>query len=153
MIQRIQTVYLLLAFAACILCMCMPVGNFVNEAADGMYETGILKNLWVSYSDGHHDLSVWGLFAILVVTSFFSFIGIFQYKRRMMQLRICTLCMLLLTGWYITYAVFTLLVLSDWTFHISWAASLPLVAIILHFMAFQAIRKDEKLVRSLDRLR
>lgn len=151
MIQRVQTIYLLLAFAACIFCMCSPVGHYT--IAEGMDGSADLFNLWVRFSDGSMSMSVWGLFAILSVTAFFSFLGIFQYKRRMMQMRICTLCILLLTGWYITYAVFAFVAVSDSAFRVDWHASLPMIAIIFLFLAFRGIRKDEKLVRSLDRLR
>ena len=45
MIQRIQTIYLTLAAIACIVCLCLPIGRFID--ASGMV-SGTLYNLWIS---------------------------------------------------------------------------------------------------------
>ena len=66
MIQRIQTVYLMLAFALCVVCMCVSVGHFYTEEGE---RVGDLYNLWVHLADGHRSLKPWALFVLLLIPS------------------------------------------------------------------------------------
>ena len=159
MIQRIQTLYLLLATILIVVCMSSCIGYYISE--DG--ETGRLFNLgcWCAKDEGCYLLSSrggsWALFFILLIESTLSFLNIFLFKYRALQMRVCTFCMILLVGWYATYAFFAWYFLdafyTEVSFRVAVWASLPCVSIILLYLAFRAILKDEKLVRSLDRLR
>ena len=159
MIQRIQTLYLLLATVLTVVCMASCIGYYISD--DG--EIGRLFNLgcWLPTYEGHYLLSSragsWGLFVILLIESTLSFLNIFLFKYRALQMRVCTFCMILLVGWYATYAFFVWYYLDSFntevSFRISVWASLPCVSLILLYLAFRGIMKDEKLVRSLDRLR
>ena len=159
MIQRIQTLYLLLATVLTVVCMSSCIGYYISE--DG--EIGRLFNLgcWCAKDEGSYLLSSrggsWALFVILLIESTLSFLNIFLFKYRALQMRVCTFCMILLVGWYATYAFFAWYFLdafyTEVTFRVAVWASLPCVSIILLYLAFRGILKDEKLVRSLDRLR
>ena len=61
MLQRKQTVFLLLALILTVVCLCLPVGLFTPE---NMQPTSLMVNLWVNMPDGAHDYSVWPLFAV-----------------------------------------------------------------------------------------
>jgi hypothetical protein len=65
--------------------------------------------------------------------------------------------MILLLGWYAVYGFFAWHYLGTFpmevTFKVTVKASLPFVSFILLYLAVRGIMKDEKLVRSLDRLR
>ena len=65
MIQRIQSVYLLLALICTIVCMCLPVGAWQPE---GMGLNVTLYNLWTVTGEGKLDFAPWPLFAILQVS-------------------------------------------------------------------------------------
>ena len=69
----------------------------------------------------------------------------------------CALNALLIVGWYVCYFVVGQMAGDkSWgtvEFHLCWPAILPAIALILYLMARRAIRADEKLVRSLDRIR
>ena len=69
----------------------------------------------------------------------------------------CMLNALLIVGWYICFFVVSQIVGDrSWgtvDFRPSWPAVLPAVALVFYIMARQAIHADEKLVRSLDRIR
>jgi hypothetical protein len=152
MIQRIQTVYLLLAFALCIGCLCTPIAHFV--ASENM-EIVDMYNLWL-VSEGQHLFSFCPvLMGILVITSGFVFMDIWLYKHRAFQMRMVTICMILLVAWYIAYGIIIYLLAAEmqanWRPH--WTAALPAVALVLLYLAFRGILRDEMLVRSLDRLR
>ena len=113
MIQRLQSVYMLLAAIALAVC-------FVFD----------------------EDMRPSGLTLCLAVVSFFN---IFLYKNRVRQARVCLGVMLAGIVYYIFLAIRQPL--------LGWYSALPMVAVLLLFMARKRIVKDEKLVRSLDRIR
>ena len=61
---------------------------------------------------------------------------------------------ILLIGYYIAFGVFVSVLKDDAnTFQLGWALCLPLVAIILDYLAFRAIKHDDEMVKAVDRLR
>lgn len=150
MIQRIQSVYLLLALIYTIVCMCLPVGAWQPE---GMGLNVTLYNLWTVTGEGKLDFAPWALFAILLVSCPCMLAAIFSYKNRMRQARLCVFTMLLMVGWYAAYAIFSQVITVKGSFSPDIAAALPLVNIILLWLARRGIMADERLVRSMDRIR
>ncbi|MBR1400561.1 MAG: DUF4293 domain-containing protein [Prevotella sp.] len=150
MIQRKQTLFLLLAVIVNIICLCLPVGKFIPE---GMGVADQMFNLWIITGSGVRDFSVWALFAILLLTCPIAIAAIFMYRNRMLQARLCLFNMLLLLGWIIVYAVFSFTRGEQATFQPMFAACLPFISLILHFLAHRGIIADERLVRSMDRIR
>ena len=150
MIQRKQTVFLFLALLATIACLCLPVGSFVPQ---GMGTENQLMNLWINETNGGRNFSVWALFAILLVTCPINTFAIFDYHNRKRQARFCMFSMLMIIGWYIVYGVFSQVLMPGFTFHVGFAACLPLIAFILLWLARHSILADEALVRAADRIR
>lgn len=172
MIQRIQTIYLTLAAIACIVCLCLPIGSFID--ASGMV-SGTLYNLWISIPSpveaalatglsepvlaqeaaDTHVFTPWALFVLLVLITAGLLFSIFLYRQRLVQSRLVMLCCILLIGWNVVYGIFVLLLTHryDADFQLTPWAALPAIACILAYLAFRGILKDEMLVRSLDRLR
>lgn len=148
MIQRIQSVYLLLAALVCLSCLCLQVGTF--QLADGTVTKEF--NLWLLQANGTRNFIVAPLFAILVPTVALTIYTIFLYGNRRIQMRFATFGILLLVCWHIVYGAFALTIPAD-SFSIEWPAFLPVVAIIFCIMARRGIRHDEKLVRAADRIR
>ena len=157
MIQRIQTVWLLVAALTCVVCLCLPVGQFYDMLG---CECGRMMNLWVTLQDADmvapvRDFTPWALFALLVLVATGLLFDIALYRYRILQSRIAMLACIVLLGWYAAYgalAYFTAVRMECDFRPTPWAA-LPAVACILCYLAFRAILKDEMLVRSLDRLR
>lgn len=161
MIQRIQTIYLLLAFALCLGCLCMPIANFWSGETGmlaelwGAYESVDMYNLWL-VSEGKHVFYFCPvLMGLLVITTGMVFIDIWLFKHRALQMRVATFCMILLVFWYIVYGIICFYLLNPTVnlYSSRIAAALPFAALILLYLAFRGILKDEMLVRSLDRLR
>lgn len=157
MIQRIQTIYLLLCIACIVLCMCNPVGYL--DLQDGTSDT--LYNLWVSRQeeDGiRHLIMPWPvLFILLTLVASILMFDIFLFKKRALQMRLLNFGLIVLILYYLVAVVFIYIALRGDSPCIGfrptvWAA-LPIVAVILGYLAFRAILRDELLVRSLDRLR
>ena len=128
MIQRIQTLYLLICLVLTVVCVVFEVK-----------------------AENHP----WALTAIMVVTGVLEFMGIFLFLRRALQMRVCTFCIILLLGWYATYVAFAYMVGEGLVgeFRPQLWASIPAINAILQYLAFRGILRDEMLVRSLDRLR
>lgn len=128
MIQRIQTLYLLICLILTVVCVVFEVK-----------------------AENHS----WALTAIMAVTGVLEFMGIFLFRRRALQMRVCTFCIILLLGWYATYVAFAYMVGEGLVgeFRPQLWASIPAINAILLYLAFRGILRDEMLVRSLDRLR
>lgn len=163
MIQRIQTLYLLAAFVLCIVCLCLPLAHFIASDSQAgalagfwdAYERVDMYNLWLVSQGRHLFYFCPVLMAILVITTALIFIDIWLYKRRALQMRVATFCMILLVFWYIALGIITFNLHSTVMMlaRPHWTAALPAAALILLYLAFRGILKDELLVRSLDRLR
>lgn len=152
MIQRIQSVYLLIVTILLVVTMCQPVGTFI--AADGV-STSVLKPLGVTLADGNFQ-STWGMFGILLLCAVVAFGTIFLFRNRMLQVRMTIFNSLLLIGYYIVTGVFWYVLdgkLEAGSFRLGWALCLPAVCIILNYLAFRAIYRDEVMVKAADRLR
>jgi hypothetical protein len=150
MIQRIQTLYLLLTTALLIASLCLPYGAFVSN--EGIVY--LFSPLQLSAID-QQTHSTWALFLLLLLAAVIACGTIFLFKNRGLQMRMCIFNIVLLVGYYIVFLVFLFVFKSqlDASFRLQWAICLPLVSGILLFLAFRAIGKDENLVKAADRLR
>jgi len=152
MIQRKQTIFLLLAVILSVVCLCIPVGTFDV----GGLHTVTEYNLWLLDGQGQHTFTCWPLFAILLPSSALGCYTIFLYHNRRTQAKFCTFNMFLLIGWYIVYAVFSNVLgsaTSGTVFSIEIGGGLPALAIAFYFLAYKGIMADERLVRAADRIR
>ena len=163
MIQRIQSVYLLVVTILIIICLCSPVGSYIGSD----YSVSALTNLCLTMADGTKDYAPWALFVILLVVAVLAFGTIFLFKKRMLQIRLTIFSTILLIGYYATLVTFIFMLKEESmtfspshgrreaSYHVFllWTVCLPLVAIILNWLAIRAIGKDEVLVKAYDRLR
>lgn len=157
MIQRIQTLFLLAAAAAVLLMF----GFALVEYRSG--ETGFTLGLvGLSFADGGRaeDVSLqMPLAALAVALAAMWVLLIFLFRNRQRQVRLIRY----------TYLVGAALVVAEWITHRSVVAYLkqggavdamlqpafflPLAGLVLAYLAERAIKKDDDLVRSADRLR
>ena len=149
MIQRIQSVYLLVVTILMIVCMCSPVGSIIANTN----EISELGNLCITYPDGTKDYAPWALFAILLVVAALSFVTIFLFKKRMLQIRLTIFSSIMLIGYYLALVALALMLAEGTSFTPSWIICLPFVAIVLNWLAIRGIGADEALVKAYDRLR
>ncbi len=149
MIQRKQTVFLLLALAVIIVCLCLPLGAIEPK---GMGASALFYNVGLYVNGGYQIHPV--LFVDLVIVGALTLVCIPLFKKRKMQMRICVANILLTLVWYGYYAFSVLHAFQGMgTFHPLFAGCLPLVALILFVLAYRGIKADEELVRSMDRIR
>lgn len=148
MIQRIQSIFLLLTsilMAATAFC---PLVEFVNGDSS-------LSITFHSYGIGT-DFPTWGVFTFAILSALLAFINIFLYKKRKLQIKISYITALSIVLYYITSMVYINSFLGKidaaYTF-LQFGIILPVIALIFDLLAISRIKKDEKLVKSLDRIR
>lgn len=149
MIQRIQTIYLLAVTILMVICMCNPIGSIIA----GTNEISEFSNLSITLPDGTIDYSPWALFAILLVVSILSFITIFLFKKRMLQIRLTIFSSVMLIGYYMALVAYIFMLAEEASFSPSWTICIPFIGVILNWLAIRGIGADEALVKAYDRLR
>jgi uncharacterized membrane protein len=139
MIQRQQTLWLLLSVLAGVLTFMFPFATGEKLAKTGLREPA--------------QLTAGSNFFILLLT--IAAIGvagvtIFLYKDRKLQIKLSLLGLLLSLGIFVLYFMDMQKLLSSTP--ALWVM-LPVAVITGFYFAFRNIRKDEKLIKSLDKLR
>lgn len=151
MIQRIQTVYLALAVILLLLCCCMPLAQFAPE---GMGVPATLYSLVLLDGNGVvESYCPTGQFLLLAIAEVLCIAAIFGYKNRRRQMKICSAAMCMLILWYVAFAAIYFLLAKGTTLVPEYASCLPVIALIFCWLARKAIKKDDDLVRSADRIR
>ena len=157
MIQRIQTVYLLLVAILMTLAAVLPVAEYFDIAKNIVYQLdmrGFVQlnpdRSFLSAISTNPSTFIYGI--VLVVT----IMTIFKYKNRKQQFRLCTINFILILVYTIVLAVVIFMGKSKLTgteLTVRIPAVFSLVALILNYLAMRGIAKDENLVKSMDRLR
>lgn len=152
MIQRIQTIYLLLVVALGITLCFMPVLQFVTP------EEAETLQIWELSAFAYSSVplqGLWGLTLTTILIPLLALVDIFLYNKRLLQARLNIFTVMLCLGYYGVLAIYVWLAKTalgvDW--HILPWASIPLVCLVLTVMATRRILKDEALVRAADRIR
>ena len=152
MIQRIQTVYLLLATAMMSLTLFLPLATIINGGNEF-----VLKAFTISGAEGVTQSLPTYLGVLLVATTLLLLVIIFMYKKRLAQIRLCVAAIVLLIGSAAFIGLYSYrlcdILSGDLIFTLGFASLMPVVAIIPVILAIRGIARDEALVRSLDRIR
>jgi len=129
--------------------MCSPVGSIIANTN----EISEFGNLCITMPDGTKDYAPWALFAILLVVAILSFVTIFLFKKRMLQIRLTIFSSVVLIGYYLALVAYIFMLAENTNFTPSWTICLPFIALILNWLAIRGIGADEALVKAYDRLR
>ena len=158
MIQRIQSVFLLLVFVLGATLFVLPVLGFTS------YESSYIMNAYHTFdiTDASKIVSKnVGIGAMQGLISLLALATIFLYKKRQLQIKLCKLNLLLVT---IQIAALVLYIdvakegisptsPNDVIIGVKLGTFIPLISFVLLYLATRFIKKDEDLVRSADRLR
>lgn len=155
MIQRIQTVYLLLTAILGVLFLTGGILIFTSTTSNDLIVrlTGIYT---VGGESGIEKIYTPVLLpAILIIIPVISLITIFLFKNRKLQMK-SNLGLIILIMVLILLLLFQIISISS-EFHVNFSPGLklgiPLLMMICSVMSYRAIRKDEDMVKSFDRLR
>jgi len=161
MIQRVQTLFLFLATVAIILLAFFPIANFTNAAtADSNTAYLIFYVFEISNEAGPDPFSFWFILPLIVVSAgvaIISLITVFLYKNRPLQIKLSQTSIFLnvilivsLLFFYIDRIESETQTMANYEYI---GIYLPLISLVFLVLALRFIKKDEKMVRSLDRLR
>lgn len=164
MLQRIQSLFLLAASIFAFILVFYPIARMFVPVGTGTHPYFFsygLQNIVFPYDK---FLSTYPVAILAVLSGILSLISIFLYKKRTWQIRFTVYNILITFGLAITifFYYFYYTRIGSGIFpegsaiekhHFSFAVVLPFVNIILLFQAFRAIRRDDLLVKSYDRLR
>jgi hypothetical protein len=154
MIQRIQTLYLLIAGILVAILYFAPLAEFSGKTGElylfnltGVVPEGTTKSAVVQES--------WPLFILTSLILILEVLTIFQFKNRPLQIKLSNLSVFLLLG--LTAATYFYIWKTNGLIGGGYTMKLyftfPLISMIFVFLAARAISKDEQLVKSIDRIR
>ena len=154
MIQRIQTLYLLVVAALLAVTIFTPMAYFSIGGEEYTLTAFAVRN-----AEGAAVQPTLYMGILLAMAGILPLIVIFLYKHRMLQLRLCIVEIVLLVGsavmtgiyYYLSVRFFSQTDLVAKGVHAG--IVLPLVAIVFAVLAIRGIFKDEMLVLSLNRIR
>jgi hypothetical protein len=155
MIQRIQTVYLLLIVILSGITVFSPLADLIDKTNNLIYLVDFNGISLIKVTGNIVESTIWGLVFVSAVIPIIALITIFSYKNRVKQIRLTVINMIFMITFYFLLMLYLWLACvrlhTDW--HLRLAAVLPLVNLVLSYLAIGGMGKDEKLVKSLDRLR
>ncbi len=146
MIQRIQSIYLLIVGVLISQVFLFPFLTFFNAKKSVEFNA-------LSINTGEYLFPLAILFGLIILIAL---VTIFCYKKRLLQIRLTVVNSFLLLGsigltaylgWEMSKS------LANYTIHYNFTCIFPLIGIVFNYLALRAIRKDEALVRSANRIR
>ena len=155
MLQRVQSIYLLLATFCLAALFITPLLH--NIPVNGLTETVKVTGLYQE-ANGQvvHTEPFTGLAIVTGIVALLPLIIIFLYKNRTLQITLCYSAMLVLIGYSFWASQTAKNAIGDAYIQLSnygFGIGLISISILLIVLAQKAIQRDEKLVRSADRLR
>ncbi|MBC6991699.1 DUF4293 domain-containing protein [Hymenobacter sp. BT491] len=158
MIQRIQSVFLLLLAVAMLSVVFLPIWSKTDPLSK---QELVLTSTKIAYAHADPGMSVttstYAIVALALASAAVALFEIFQYRNRFLQLKLGFFNLLLIVAtigasyYYSGVAEQMLNVKIPGTFEAGFY--LPTLALVLNLLASRFIRRDEQLVRSMDRLR
>ncbi|PLX11304.1 MAG: hypothetical protein C0598_08440 [Marinilabiliales bacterium] len=157
MIQRIQSVFLFLASASLILTFFFPMAEFIGAGDSLVLYVYKVQSLVPDSTNVYDIWFIMPLLAIVSLVTIFSFITIFMYKNRLGQIKVIRFLMFLIAAlvgvvFLYYYDVLAKASMAEPNF-VQVGAFAPLLSIVFLYFAYRGVVKDEKLIRSADRLR
>ncbi|PLX04759.1 MAG: DUF4293 domain-containing protein [Marinilabiliales bacterium] len=157
MIQRIQTVFLLLASISLALTFFFPMAEFIGMKDSLVLYIYKVQSLVPSSTNVYDIWFIMPLLAIVSLVIVFSLITIFMYKNRIGQLKVIRFMMFLIAAmigvvFLYYYDILAATSGAEPNF-VQVGAFAPLLSLVFLYLAYRGVMKDEKLVRSADRLR
>jgi hypothetical protein len=156
MLQRIQTLYLLVIVVVCILLFFFPMIEYVGNAGTyKLYITGMHAS-----GENQGALFFWQVFPLMVLVILslgMAAVTIVFYEKRRLQILLVSVNLLLnvviVALVFLVYSKIFQAHLSNPVVNYQFGMYIPLISLVFLVLASRAIRKDEALVRSTDRLR
>jgi hypothetical protein len=150
MIQRIQSLYLLLTTLISLLFLKGGILNFSDSSSSGFQ----LKFNGIYNSSGLIEKN-WIITILAVIISLLAAIIIALFKKRELQLMLSRLLIFLILGFIFVLVYFSYSIATKYSVQVlpGFKMAVPVLQLIFSFLAYRGIKKDDDLVKSYDRLR
>mgnify|MGYP000743027747 CR=1 FL=1 len=146
MIQRIQTIYLAIALICMGLTLIFPFSTYGDIEFNAM-----------GFNNDFSIASSYPLIYNIIVSTILSLLAIFSFKNRKNQQLINKLnfvvILILLVVMFIDFNYFQSIPMLNENVSYGIGMFLPIVALVSLIMAYRAIKSDEDLIKSMDRIR
>ena len=151
--QRIQTLYLFLSGVTATLLLLFTLFTVIPTGQETTYAanfTGLIVNGWTSIK--YFNLVSFVLTSLVTILSF---VTIFLYKRRKLQIRLTIIGLLLMVAAIVAfgYMLWRQTDLMQATTQMRFWLILPIINLLCQYLAMRNIIKDDILVRASNRLR
>ncbi len=147
MIQRIQTLFLLGAVFLLSALFFFPLAEFYSETIQTLY--------WNRLEEGGEVIiAAYSLGFLIGVIPLLLLVTIFLFKKRRLQMRFCVYNIILSIA-LVGFVVYHIIMLKGDDVIVNYKITLtfPLFAAVLIWLAFVNIRRDDLVIKSIDRLR
>ena len=158
MIQRIQTIFLFLAFLVTVSLFFFPLAGIYSTNAAYKFYVYELRNMVPGEASIFSFMTTFPLLLLNILVGALSMASIFLYKNRILQAKIVRIAILteiiLIALVFFVYAKIIETNLFASPDYLDEAGIyFPLISLVFLILANRSVMKDEKLVRSVDRLR
>ena len=147
MIQRIQSIYLLISIFLIGLLFALP---FAEIAKDGAVFLFNFKGILLEGAVKQSGIAISILIVILLALHIYALIS---FKKRLLQISVIKYSIVVLLGLIGTFAFYTAYSFNGAQISYKISMVFPLLAIVFDYLAIRGIRSDEALIRSIDRIR
>ena len=155
MIQRIQSIWFFLAALTLILMLFLPIASKeIAGTESAVYSSGLFQIITGKAGSPFKILSFLPLLITNIAIAIICFVNIFNFRKRSFQKRFAIVSIILIIGfafWCSVYAQKLPGGIEGASFGVG--AYLPALAILFVVLGIFGINKDERLIRSAERLR
>ncbi len=154
MIQRIQTVYLMISLLAILFMYIFPYAELFSN--DGYIYIFNFKGVGSEEKlDPEMQINTIPLILLMLAIIVITLFAIFSFKNRIKQIRLVILNLLLMIGlgFLSWYYLSNFSKIAEGTNNYKITMVLPAISIVFSYLAYKAIKRDENLIRSADRIR
>jgi hypothetical protein len=150
MIQRIQSIFLFASLCFLASMFFFPLagidsgGTLYTFDLTGFFSAALGETQAV---DRQYSLMIYGILVCAL-----NAVTIFMYRQRVLQMRLCVYNIILIIG-LLGVVLYIIWMSPKESVQFNLPVVFPLVAGILHYLAFRGIRKDDVMVQALSRLR
>ncbi|HHT22230.1 MAG TPA: DUF4293 domain-containing protein [Bacteroidales bacterium] len=154
--QRIQTLYFILVIGLMTAAILLPNAEFFLQEKNITYQLD--SRGMVELDEQGAAKGVIGTNPLTFLFGFIIFIALYtiiSFKNRRRQIRMATINLLLIIIYIAAMVIYIMVAKNKLNAIVTWnyPVIFPLIALIFNYLGMRGVAKDEKLVRSLDRLR
>lgn len=152
--QRIQTLYLAVVAVLSSLQMFLPLVGFTDLSTSNIYAFKACH--LVDMQSGEIVQNAYFLPLMPLIIALLALLTIFMYKRRVLQMRLCVINIVLAAlsyAYLFLHIYFATKGIEECSLFFNIPCSFQLINVILLVLAFRGVAHDEALVRAADRMR